>query len=424
VEKPLPPSSIGVTPTPPVEKNVQFSVTAPQFIPGQHIVMETLPLSNYVFFDAGNSEIPGRYVILTGQQASSFTEAQLQDCQKIPDTRSVRQMKMYYNVLNIVADRMRRYPNSTITLVGSSSGKGKKAGAENAETIKKYFVNVFGIAPARIKVEGRSLPLIPSEKYANSTVDTDLTRVEDNRVDIISSSPDLMTEAADNSALCLKPIQVTAMDGSSPGDVKTIINANGAGEALVSWSVDVTDEAENAQHFGPFTGDTATISSMVLLKGNKSGNYKIVLTGKKISGDTIRRESSFILRREVEPVQHEQLTSILFEFDKSKTVETYKNFLVNTVAPLIPSNATVMISGHTDIVGGADYNMNLSMERAKEAQHILDSTLTVAGKTGVAFISNGYGVNNPEFENLLPEQRFYNRTVSIDIVPAKSMAKQ
>ncbi|HXB12548.1 MAG TPA: outer membrane beta-barrel protein, partial [Bacteroidia bacterium] len=164
-ERPLPAPAIGVTPPPPVKKDVQFSVTPPQFIPGQHVVMETLPLSNYVFFDAGNSEIPGRYVIFTSEQASSFTEAQLQDCQKIPDTRSVRQMKMYYNVLNIVGDRMRKYPNSTIKLVGSSGGRGKKAGEENAVAVKNYLVNVFGINRLRITTEGRNLPLIPSEKY-------------------------------------------------------------------------------------------------------------------------------------------------------------------------------------------------------------------------------------------------------------------
>jgi outer membrane protein OmpA-like peptidoglycan-associated protein len=416
VKRTMPAQSSEVTPPP---ADVQFSVIQPNPIPGQQVVTETLPLSNYIFFDAGNSEIPKRYILLTADQANNFTEAQLQDCQKTSGTRSERQLRMYYNVLNIVADRMKRYPNATIKLIGASGGKGERRGKEYAVAVKDYFVNVFGIDGSRITVEGRSLPLIPSEEFANGVVDTSLTRAEDNRVDIISRSPDLMTETEDNSALCLKPIVVTALNGGSPVDQRVTINAKGAGKALNSWSVAVTDRTGNTQYFGPYTADTASISAEALLKDNQSENYTIVLTGKTKSGDTLKRESSFALSREIEPVQHEQLTSILFEFDKSKTVETYKNFLVNNVAPLISSNTTVVITGHTDIVGGAEYNLNLSVERAREAQSILDSVLTKEGKTGIVYKTNGFGADNPPFSNSLPEQRFYNRTVVIDMIPSR-----
>jgi len=419
-------AAVEVTPAPtvvaaipvPVEKDIQFSVESPNSVPGQHIVIETLPLCDYIFFDAGSYSIPSRYTILTSAQASGFTEEQLQDCKKDPGTRSSRQLSIYYNVINIVGDRMRRHPESTIKLIGSSAGKGDAAGLANASAVKSYLVNTFGINEKRITVEGKSQPGIPSSMAGNTADISLLTSAEDNRVHISSTSPDLMMEVQGNSALCLKPIAVTAMDGSSNDDAPIVLTASGANDALVSWSVDVTDSKGNVFNFGPFTSDRETISSVAILKDNQSDKYTIVLTGQTKTGHSIRKESSFNLAKEIQPILPEQSASILFQFDKSVTVATFKNFLVNTVAPLIPANATVVIGGHTDIIGSDDYNMNLSKERATAAQTILEGETTKSGKTGVTYNTDGYGKGDPAFKNTLPEERFYNRTVTIDIIPA------
>jgi outer membrane protein OmpA-like peptidoglycan-associated protein len=89
---------------------------------------------------------------------------------------------------------------------------------------------------------------------------------------------------------------------------------------------------------------------------------------------------------------------------------------------MIPSDATIIISGHTDIVGREEHNMNLSKERDTETQNILESALAKAGKIGIVFQATGYGESNPQFENTLPEERFYNRTVTIDILPSRATA--
>jgi outer membrane protein OmpA-like peptidoglycan-associated protein len=418
--KPVAPAAAVVTPAP-LEKDVQFSIQAPNSVPGQKIVKETLPLSNYVFFDSGSTTIPARYILLSNDQANGFAEVQLQDCQKDPGTRASRQMTMYHNILNIVGDRMKKNPSSTINLVGSSAGRGNKIGKENAEAVKSYLVTVFGISASRITTEGRNEPITPSQEPGD-TRDFALTRAEDNRVSIESTSPDLMMEVKDNSALCMKPIEVTAMDGSSPDDAKIYVNVNGAADVLTTWSVDVTDAAGNAQHFGPYTDNKETISGSAILNGNKSGTYKIVMTGQTKTGHSITKESSFSLAQEVQPNHPEQRLSILFKFDKSVTVATFENFLTGTVAPLISSNSKVVISGYTDIIGTPDYNLNLSAQRAKDAQGILESALAKNGITGVTFKTNGFGEVGTSFANTLPEERFYNRTVVINILPPVPIA--
>ena len=79
----------------------------------------------------------------------------------------------------------------------------------------------------------------------------------------------------------------------------------------------------------------------------------------------------------------------------------------------------MIIHGHTDVIGETEYNFTLSQGRAAEAQRILQNALTSAGKNNVKFQTTGFGENesNSPFENKTPEERFYNRTVIIDIVP-------
>ncbi len=88
---------------------------------------------------------------------------------------------------------------------------------------------------------------------------------------------------------------------------------------------------------------------------------------------------------------------------------------------MIPDNATVIIHGHTDIIGEEKHNLILSNGRAKDAQNILERALAGAGKKGIKFETYGFGedTNVSPFENNLVEERFYNRTVIIDIIPVK-----
>ena len=81
----------------------------------------------------------------------------------------------------------------------------------------------------------------------------------------------------------------------------------------------------------------------------------------------------------------------------------------------------MIIHGHTDVIGQDAYNQNLSAERATGAQKIIEAALAKAGTKNIKFETNGYGedVSTSPFENNLPEERFYNRTVILDIIPAK-----
>ena len=401
------------------EKDVQFSVRAPKVVPLTRQVKETFPLINSVFFNMGSTEIPSRYVQLSSAQATSFKEDQLQQGQ--PDNlnrgRSARQLAVYHNILNIIGDRMRSNPQSTISLVGASD-KNPTEGKMLAENIKQYLVNAFGIDASRINTEGRDKPLIPSEQ-PGATNELTLLHEGDRRVDIVSTSPELLMQVGGITSPFLKPVQISSVQ-EDPLDNHVIFNADGASESLNSWSVDVTDEQGNVQYYGPYTQDQESVPGKTILGNNTQGNYTISMIGETKSGQTIKKESSVSLMKMDNPKQEGLRYSILFDFDKSTSIATYQNFLTDIVTPLIPENGTVIVHGHTDIIGEEKYNLNLSNERATGAQKIIEQALSKAGKKGVKFETYGFGedTNMAPFENNLPEERFYNRTVIIDIIPA------
>lgn len=395
-------------------RDVTFTVRAPKYLPVKRQVSETLPLRNYVFFDEGSSQIPNRYILLSNNQASSFREVQLQRVQTESMTgRSARQLNVYHNILNIIGDRMRSNPGATISLSGASL-QGPREGKEFAEAIKYYLVDKFGIDAYRITTDGRTKPLIPSEQPGGNK-ELILLREGDRRVDIVSSSPELMLEVGGG---MMKPVTIDAIQ-VNPMDSHVVFQVGGAKEILKTWSMDISNDQGNTQHLGPFTRDVVSVPGNNILGDRAAGNYKVVMTGETKNGLTISKESNVSLERQTETLEKGYRFSVLFDFDKSRTIASYEKFLIETVVPLISDGSKVIIHGHTDIIGSDEYNNTLSENRAKETQIIIERALNAAGKRNILYETLGYGEEPDQapFENKLPEERFYNRTVIIDIVP-------
>ncbi|MBC7616173.1 MAG: OmpA family protein [Pedobacter sp.] len=396
--------------------DVSFTVLAPKPILYKQMVSETLPLLSYVFFDEGSTAIPTRYNLLSKNQASAFKEVQLQNASmENNNLRSSRQMETYYHVLNIIGDRMRSNSNIMITLSGASLN-GPTEGKAFASVIKDYLTNTFDIAESRIATNGRTKPIIPSEQPGGKKELT-LLRAGDRRVDIQSTSEALMMEVGGG---MMKPIQINAVNYNE-NDRKVVFNVVNATEALSSYTIDLTDQAGVVQHYGPFTKNQESIMGDQILGTSVSNDYKVVMLGTSKLGTTIRKESTLRLESQQEQLENSQRYSILFNFNKENTNATYNRFLTDVVAPLIADGSTVMIHGHTDVIGEEQYNLELSNKRAQDGLQILKSALSKVGKNNVKFETSGFGeaLDHAPFENNLPEERFYNRTVIIDIMPQK-----
>lgn len=399
------------------DADVQFSVNAPTNAPAQRRVREIFPLRNYVFFDAGSSEIPSRYKLLKKEEVKGFGENQLQMVTPINlSGRSERQMTVYYNVINILGDRMIKNPSTTIILVGSSAN-GPKEGKQMAESVKLYLVGTFEINPSRIKTKGQTKPSIPSERIGG-VLELDLLREGDRRVSIESSSPVLLAEFQSGPSTSADNIAVQ----EAPAESYVALDAKGADKAFSSWSVQVMDENGKTQSFGPYTQESVSIPSKSILGDRPEGDFKITMIGQTKSGKVISKETTaHVVLWTPAKIDEGIRYSIIFEFNQSKAISIYEKYLTDVVTPKIPANATVIIHGHTDIIGEYNYNQRLSLARANEVKSIIESALSKSGRSDVKFELNAYG-EDPKFspfENKFPEERFYNRTVIIDIFPVK-----
>lgn len=391
---------------------ISFSVRAPKAVLLKRNVSETLPLLNYVFFDEGLTTIPSRYILLTPTQAATFKQEDLQqEPSENMNVRSQRQLNVYYNVLNILGDRMRANPEINITLSGASLA-GPKEGIVFATEIKKYLAEVFNINENRIATNGRTKPVNPSEQIGSKN-ELVLLREGDRRVDIQSTSADLMME---HGGELMKPIHInTTQSNNTDGDV--IFYVGNADQVLSSYTIGVTNPAGVTQQYGPFVKNEEHIAGKTILGNGNGGTYKIVLTGTTKMGNVIKKESTVALVSSEVQVENGLRHSILYNFNKATTIATYEKFLTEEVAPLISENSTVIIHGHTDIIGSETYNLQLSKKRAQETQQILEAALIKKGTKNVKFDTTGFGEaeDRSPFNNGKPEERFYNRTVIIDI---------
>ncbi|MEZ7506491.1 outer membrane beta-barrel protein [Flavobacterium sp. Arc2] len=402
------------------DKEVSFSIDSPSNVPGDARLTEIFPLRNYVYFNAGSNEIPNRYVLLNKDQVKNFKEDQIEVfAPKNLSDRSKRQMTVYYNVLNILGDRMQKNPNATISLVGSSA-EGPADGLAMSESIKTYLVDVFAINPSRISTKGQTKPNIPSEQ-PGGTLELELLREGDRRVSIESTSSDLLMEFQSGPGAQLKPVKIVPLQ-EAPASSYVTFNNKGAAEALSTWSLKITDEQGKSQSFGPYTQEEVSIPGKTILGNRLEGDFKVKMIGQTKSGTVIENEAPLHVVLWTPAKTEEGLRySIIYEFNKSKAIAIYEKYLTDVIAPKIPVGATVIVHGHTDVIGDSVHNQDLSLARANDVKTIIESALSKAGRNDVKFELNGFGENesNSPFENTTPEERSYNRTVIIDIVAAK-----
>lgn len=399
---------------------IQFIVYSPENIPLERTVRESFPLRNYVFFDLGSTKIPSRYVQLEKSEVESFEEDNLELF--TPENlsgRSKRQLVVYYNILNILGDRMNDNPTTTIKLVGSSE-KSTADAREMAEAIKTYLVDVFGIAPSRITTEGRDEPKIPSHQ-AGGTQELVLLSEGDRRVSIESSSPVLLMEYQSGPTAPLKPVVVTVKE-EAPADSYVSFENKNASDNFDSWSIEIKDKKGTVQTFGTYTEDVVTIPGKEILGNNAEGHYNVKMIGTTRDGQKVERDTNVHMVLWV-PSQTEVASrySVLYEFNESQSIAIYEKYLTEIVVKNIPQNGRVIIHGHTDIIGDTKYNQQLSLKRANDVKSIMQNALAKEGRKDVTFEVLGIGEDQKlsPFENKYPEERFYNRTVIIDILPKK-----
>ncbi|MFH1050109.1 MAG: OmpA family protein [bacterium] len=362
------------------------------------------PLLNFIFFDEGSSDIPVRYSRMTKQEKEDFSPNFL---------ANLKTMEVYYQVLNIVGNRMKRFPNTTINLIGCNSNQGVEAGNLNlskkrADNARDFLINEWNIDPERIKVESRNLPDVPSNPARIEGIE------ENRRVEMKSDFNEILFE----------PVAVRDTIRNTNPPILRFKPQASSDVGIKNWKV-ITYQGDNLLKVFEGTGQPTPVLELNLQEEqeyvpllNEDYKYKLVIVDNsnktweseiqslKVEPYTIQNKFLALMDGEkVDARDFDRFSLISFEFNKSELTKEHQPIL-KLAKGRIQENSKIDIEGRTDNTGEQSRNIKLSKERA-------DATAAALGVESK--FAKGIGSERPFYSNELPEGRFYNRTVYISI---------
>ncbi|MFO8084870.1 MAG: OmpA family protein [Desulfobacterales bacterium] len=369
--------------------------------------IDSSPMLNFIYFDKGESTIPNRYVKFDLQnKTEGYSESTLRGSRE-----------KYLHVLNIIGKRLQQNPEATIRLIGCNSNYGEEKGRTDlsrarAESVRAYLQYIWAIDPDRMEIIAGNLPEIPSTNRIEQG------REENQRVEIHSSHLEI-----------LEPVRSEYIDIRSDAESIRLLPQIDSEHGLVSWKITFLSDD------GPvdtLSGDQPLPSEMVLSpeafppeKLAQYGHLKAQVVVLDAEGRTFETTSEPVkinfIQKEKLRVQNlgymveEKYALILFDFDRADIKER-NAVIVEQIADRIKAieDVAVNIVGHTDIIGREDYNVKLSQRRAKAVYDKIIDALNSRKAQAVQY--SGVGPFDPLYDNMLPENRALNRTVTITLI--------
>lgn len=368
--------------------------------------IDSAPLLNYVYFAEGESAIDARYIRFQDQgQTQSFKEEALRGTKE-----------KYANLLNIIGLRLRANPEAQIVLVGCNANYGDEKGRKDlsrarVEGVKAYLQYIWGIDPARMAVEARNLPEVPTSGRSPEG------REENQRVEIRSEDDAI-----------LEVVRSTYVEAHSDQEGLTVKPAVASEHGIERWRLAVLADGQPifSQEGNGSPAEELILKDEVLTPTALSGygqliaelevvdveNQALTLTSGPMAIAFIQRETQ--RARNLGYRVQEKYALILFDFD-SDTIKERNASVVATIVDRIRQfpEAKVSIAGHTDNIGKEDYNLKLSERRAKA---VYDQIMATLGEDHSETVTHmGVGPFDPLYGNGLPENRALNRTVTVTL---------
>lgn len=179
------------------------------------------------------------------------------------------------------------------------------------------------------------------------------------------------------------------------GDYRNALTAAGWKVVYPASDKEVNEQAGLVAHY---TGDGRDIWAKLFYEYGANLSYAVVDAGAEDWAARLDKEC------------HLALYGVLFDFNKA-TLKPDSEPLLTKVAALISSRPDfhAEIEGHTDNVGGDEYNMKLSDARAASVK----LWLTQHGIAAQRLSSQGYGKTRPVADNGTDQGRALNRRVEI-----------
>lgn len=120
-------------------------------------------------------------------------------------------------------------------------------------------------------------------------------------------------------------------------------------------------------------------------------------------------------------VTFDENSGVYFATNKSD-VNNKSEETLNTLIEIFKEypDTNVLVEGHTDSTGNADYNYTLSEKRARSVTNYLTDSGLSAGR----FTTKWYGQTQPKYDNSTVEGRAKNRRVELAIVASEELKNE
>lgn len=363
------------------------------------IVTQTFPLLPYIFFDSTGAQLRDRYQPRINQ--SAFHEKDLPK----------EALSTYYHLLHIVGKRMKERPKARLTITGTTDGKELATPAERrtlaeqrATVVTDFLVKTWGVDPGRIDIRTADIPTLASSvRYTEGNE-------ENRRTEITSDDPAILAPVVHSRFLEYLPVQekqqfsveVLHPERADSWDLSvfhkqtlmTVKNGNDAPKPVV----DIALAPETLKALGPqIEGEN----------GELRGTLQIV----QDDGSVLHADCAFPVKKTRNEFEVSRLSLIVFDFDRSDITPHNKEMMKRFVSEALRPTSEMSITGSTDRLGEAQYNMELSQMRAETVQKYL---LGLQPQTRIRSV-RGVGSSTLPYDNNLPEGRYYCRTVSLEV---------
>ncbi|QES89987.1 OmpA family protein [Rhizosphaericola mali] len=195
---------------------------------------------------------------------------------------------------------------------------------------------------------------------------------------------------------------------------------NNANQTQKGAAVGVGGGAVAGALVGKLAGNTALGAILGAAVGGGAG----ALIGKKMdkqAEDIKTQVPGAKVERVDEGITVEFSSKVLFGFDSYSLTDASKSTLNNLITVLNKyPDTNLEIQGHTDNKGTAEYNQNLSVQRATSVADYLKAN----GVSAARITTKGYGMTAPKYSNDTEEGRAGNRRVEFLITANQAMQQQ
>ena len=370
-------------------------------------VTETFPILPYIFFDSASATLPDRFAQLSTEQATNFKESD----------RPHRSLESYYNILNVIGNRLQTNSLAVLTINGTTDGRelppeteaSHELARRRAESVQSYFIRVWNISPKRLIITTSDAPQNPSSTEYPEGFE------ENRRVELSSDNDRILKpivherfreETASPKSL---PLELGATSKIGVRDWHIAIRSHGIPVYETSGQGAPPSEIEWKPNDGQVESLAKGMQSTLAIPASDSLSCELraTATNGAYSSQTITLPAS----KSLNPFELSRLSLIVFDFDQASIDAQNQRMIAQFVQKSFYPASTATITGSTDNLGELQHNQKLSEDRADNVRDLVLRNKPDAKITS----TKGIGPSQLLYDNHLPEGRYYCRTVKVEV---------